>query len=66
LANSVACGCGALSIVVLAGCGPADQPGEPAGGSGHVAPAPVSDAGCFWQEGAGIGDLGAGMGISTW
>lgn len=26
----------------------------------------VSDAGCFWQENTTIGDIGLGMGISTW
>ncbi|MCG7595071.1 DUF3558 family protein [Mycobacterium sp. PSTR-4-N] len=26
----------------------------------------VSDTGCFWQENTMIGDVGAGMGISTW
>lgn len=26
----------------------------------------VSDAGCFWQENSMFGDVGAGMGISTW
>ncbi|OKH75692.1 lprB protein [Mycobacterium sp. SWH-M1] len=26
----------------------------------------VSDTGCFWQENSMIGDVGAGMGISTW
>jgi hypothetical protein len=26
----------------------------------------VSDAGCFWQENTTIGDVGVGMGISTW
>ncbi len=26
----------------------------------------VSDAGCFWQENTAIGDVGVGMGISTW
>jgi Protein of unknown function (DUF3558) len=25
-----------------------------------------NDAGCFWQENAGIGAFGVGMGISTW
>ncbi|MBJ7336845.1 DUF3558 domain-containing protein [Mycolicibacterium sp.] len=26
----------------------------------------VSDVGCFWQENTAIGDVGLGMGISTW
>jgi hypothetical protein len=26
----------------------------------------VNDAGCFWQENTAIGDVGLGMGISTW
>ncbi|TRW81780.1 DUF3558 domain-containing protein [Mycolicibacterium sp. 018/SC-01/001] len=26
----------------------------------------VSDVGCFWQENTMIGNVGAGMGISTW
>lgn len=28
--------------------------------------AAVSDAGCFWQEATVIGNVGVGMGISTW
>jgi hypothetical protein len=26
----------------------------------------VNDAGCFWQDNTAIGDVGLGMGISTW
>jgi hypothetical protein len=37
-----------------------------AAGSNLFTPAVVSDAGCFWQENTMIGNVGAGMGISTW
>lgn len=35
-------------------------------GSEAYTKAVVSDAGCFWQENAVFGTVGAGMGISTW
>lgn len=35
-------------------------------GADLYTPAVVGDAGCFWQEDTTIGDVGAGMGISTW
>jgi hypothetical protein len=34
-------------------------------GSNLYTPAVVSDSGCFWQENTMIGNVGAGMGIST-
>ncbi|KMO71722.1 MAG: DUF3558 domain-containing protein [Mycolicibacterium rufum] len=37
-----------------------------AAGSNLFTPAVVSNAGCFWQENTMIGNVGAGMGISTW
>ncbi|KRE25459.1 lprB protein [Mycobacterium sp. Soil538] len=37
-----------------------------AAGSNLFTPAVVSDAGCFWQENTMVGNVGAGMGISTW
>jgi len=36
-----------------------------AAGSNLYTPAVVSDSGCFWQENTMIGNVGAGMGIST-
>jgi hypothetical protein len=35
-------------------------------GSVVFIPAVKSDTGCFWQEDSVIGDVGVGMGISTW
>ena len=46
--------------------GIADADVAKAAGSNLFTPAVVSDAGCFWQENTMIGDVGAGMGISTW
>jgi hypothetical protein len=37
-----------------------------AAGSALFTKVVVSEAGCFWQENTTIGDVGVGMGISTW
>lgn len=46
--------------------GIADSDVAAAAGSNLFNRAAVSDTGCFWQENTMIGDVGAGMGISTW
>ncbi|MGE0778440.1 DUF3558 domain-containing protein [Mycolicibacterium sp.] len=46
--------------------GVTDADVEDAAGAELFTPAVVSDAGCFWQENTMIGNVGAGMGISTW
>ncbi|AFM15725.1 Protein of unknown function (DUF3558) [Mycolicibacterium chubuense NBB4] len=46
--------------------GVTDADVEKAAGSKLYTKAVVSDSGCFWQENTVFGDVGAGMGISTW
>jgi Protein of unknown function (DUF3558) len=46
--------------------GVTDEDITAAAGPGMFTKAVVSDAGCFWQENSMFGNVGAGMGISTW
>jgi hypothetical protein len=46
--------------------GVTDADVDAAVGGASFTKAVVSDAGCFWQEQSMLGDIGAGMGISTW